>query len=143
MTVKYFVPGKYNLVDGHVDLCGEGHFSLRENGSNLNLGPRHGIDTIAKTSKSYMGDAPSDKGCSYQGENNVSYYEDKTTLTFTDIRKCQNVEKHKLTKTVIISKNIIQLNVIQAGEPSFEYSCEWHHESTNTAEKLESKVGNP
>lgn len=120
-----FTPGTYVLVDGEMDLCGDGHFALRKNGANLGLGPFHGFQTKPGT-VSLPGDAPEDKGCTYDGSSGIEVSKSKTTLTSTEVRSCNGTVKHNLREVAVIHNDgVIDLTAVQVGDHAFNYSCSW------------------
>jgi hypothetical protein len=73
-----------------------------------------------------------DKGCEYKTNATVEVSGDQTTLKDGETLECDRIIRHTLSRTAIVTKNKITLNVERQGNPefketenSFTLNCAW------------------
>ncbi len=123
-SIPAFKPGKYKLVSGDAEDCGEGDFSYVNEGQNISLGTFHGFSVNAMDEE-LPGDAPDESDCKYAVKNVVSSSATEATFSFKSIRKCANIQTYELTKTATIKPKSIKLLASQTGDDAFKYECVW------------------
>jgi hypothetical protein len=123
-TLKNFQPGTYSLKTGNLVQCGAGEFEVRDNGTNLALGPMHAFD-LNNEAVSRQGDTPGDEECIYEAKNAMDVQAAKTVLTFTSTRKCKETVKSVLTEVAEVEEGKVKLDVKQTGTPTMHYACRW------------------
>jgi hypothetical protein len=128
VKVVHFTPGKYVLEDGDEECDDDGPMGPREDGETFAVGDRHGFE-LATQSLEMPGDAPGDEDCVYNVQESVETKPEMTVMSFTEARLCKGELKHTLTETGRVSKDRIELEVVQSGENPTEYSCVWERQA--------------
>lgn len=126
VKLENFSVGTARLVSGVEEYCGDDEidFYYTEDNQVVNLGPFHTFSTQPKFLK-LPGDAPGDENCTYEADYTKQVDSDVTTLKYSEVRSCDKVEKHQLTKTAVIHKKEVTLTVVQSGEDAQAYECKW------------------
>lgn len=120
-----FEAGQYVLVNGDIDLCGEGRFYLRDNGSNLALDDIHAFDTQSKPETTVRGDTDGDKNCEYKSSNVVTVEGPLTKLRFTMTHICRGAVQGSLMEEAIVNPGLVSLQAKAQGDQGETYSCIW------------------
>lgn len=119
-----FTPGNYQLVEGKMELCGDGEFHWRDKKSNIALGVFHGFQTKPAT-EAIPSDIPEEKGCIYDATDLVDIFDSHTVLTNKEVLRCGKAVKHIAIRTATIHSNNITLSIDQTGENEYKYTCKW------------------
>ena len=123
-----FVAGTYSLQEGTEEQCGTGDFELRDGGSNVAFGVYHGFDTSNKSEK-ITADIPDYAGCVYDTKDSRLVEGERTKLIFEEKLVCKQGVRHTLTKTAVVTKDKVTIDVTQKGnaefkdEPTYGYRC--------------------
>ena len=102
-TLRNFVPGNYSLTQGEMHLCGEGDFSISEDGARVWLGPYYQF-RMKEGVVERPGGLPMDKGCIYRSVTKVDSKGRETILTDTTTLLCGKKERQVITNEAKISK---------------------------------------
>lgn len=131
ITLPYFTPGAYDLEQGTVETCGQGPFEYLQNGTYVGFGAFH-LFPLENKSEKMNSELPEFAGCVYEGTSRRASEKKTSTLNFEETLKCGETIRHVLTKTAVVNRTSVTLDVAQKGnaafgdqEPSYGFRCIW------------------